>query len=134
MTLRFSYPPPYPRLLPEQKRVVQREAVAHCKYYPRQTVADELGVSVRTVHNWLAEASKKSCGHPRGKMRVLTEEQRHAVMLDLTQPPSRFGYQKQHWTIELVRVHASKVTGVKVTGALARTILRDFRKVAVQIN
>lgn len=117
----------------DQRAIVRQRATAlrllHLDYAVAE-VASILAVTSATVYGWVRRWHEGGLGglanRPKAmKRRKVTESYQQALERALAQPPLTFGYAFAVWTLERMRDHLARETGIHVSIVWLRKLMTE---------
>jgi transposase len=111
---------------------VYRRTLALLEYHRGRAITEialSLGVTRRSIHNWIAAYEQGHDPHTLGDALrsgrpLLWSAQQHALLSTLLQStPDRWGYFAVHWTVPLLREQIERTTGQKFSEDTIRRAL-----------
>lgn len=114
---------------PEVRQRATAIRLLHLGYKPEE-VSEQLAVSIPTIYNWhrryregdLEGLANQPKGHPKRKADESYCQELETV---LEKDPEEYGYTFSIWSVERLRDHLERETGVKLSVSRLRVIIRQ---------
>ena len=92
-------------------------------------IARLLGVHLRTVQRWVARYKERGVAgfkdKPRpGRKPKVTKEARKKLLEAALKSPRLFGFLKNNWSLEMLRLYLKKETGIEISDEHVRRLLK----------
>jgi transposase len=99
-----------------------------------QEISDFLGCSYRSVAYWCVHGDAENLEslkdkREKGNYRKATEEYIQLLIEIIEKEPSEYGYEFGRWTTQRLATHLSKATGIELSNAQVRRILKSKKYV-----
>jgi transposase len=100
-----------------------------------QDIANTLGVSRQSVHNWIAlylhtfDARSLADGNRAGRPRLWTPDMQELLRDLMEHSPDRWGHLERNWTVPLLQTEVERATGSRLSEDTIRRGLRAERYV-----